>query len=255
MCGRFSLTATPEEVQELFGLMEVDDFPPRYNIAPTQPVLLVIAAPSQPEPGSNRPSRVAILARWGLIPSWAKDPKDLPLLINARSETAAEKNAFRAAMRHRRALIPASGFYEWRRDKASKTSQPFWIRPVGGGLVAFGALMETYADPSGGEIDTVAVLTTRANTAIAGIHDRMPVMIRPGDFARWLDCRGNEPRDVADLLQPVEDGYFEAIAVSTKVNKVANTGADVQEPARPADGPRGRMAGRKVAGGGQMDLF
>ena len=173
-----------------------------------------------------------MLVRWGLIPGWAKNPKDLPLLINARSETAAEKPAFRAAMRHRRILIPATGFYEWKRD-GSKKSQPYYIRPRGGGVFAFGGLLETWAEPGGSEIDTAAILTTSANAAIAAIHDRMPVVIRPEDFARWLDVTGSEPRDVADLMQPVQPDFFEAIPVSDKVNKVANSGPDVQEPVTP----------------------
>lgn len=228
MCGRFTLTATPEEVEALFALLELEGFPPRYNIAPTQPILMVVAGERR-EPGSNLPERRPLLVRWGLIPSWAKDPKAQPLLINARSETAAEKASFRAAMRHRRTLVPASGFYEWRRD-GSKKSQPYFIRPKGGGLVAFAGLMEMWHEPGGSELDTGAILTTHANADIARIHDRMPVVIRPEDYARWLDCLGQEPRDVADLLQPVEPGFFEAIPISDKVNKAANVGPDIQEP-------------------------
>ena len=227
MCGRFALTATPEEVAATFAMFDLEDFPPRYNIAPTQPILTVIAGPPR-EPGSNLPDRRPLLVRWGLIPSWAKDPKSLPLLINARSETAVEKATFRAAMRHRRVLIPASGFYEWKRE-AKKTGQAYYIRPRDGGMVAFGGLMETFSEPGGSEIDTGAILTTEANAQIAAIHDRMPVVIRPQDFARWLDCRTSEPRDVADLLAPVEPGFFEAIPVSPRGNKVANTGPDIQD--------------------------
>jgi len=232
MCGRFALTETPEAVELFLGAAGIGDFPPRYNIAPTQPVLLVMAGPRR-EPGSNLPDRQALLVRWGLIPGWAKNPNDLPLLFNARSESAAEKPSFRAAMRHRRALIPASGFYEWKRLGKSKT-QPYWVRPKGGGLVAFGALMETWTEPGGSEIDTGAILTTAANSAIAHIHDRMPVVIQPPDFARWLDCVNNEPRDVADLLRPVAPDFFEAIPVSDKVNKVANTGPENQERVDPS---------------------
>jgi len=255
MCGRFTLAATPEEVAAFLATLELDAFPPRYNIAPTQPILLAMAAPPR-EPGSNLPDRVALLVRWGLIPSWCKDPKALPLLINARSETAAGKNAFRAAMRHRRALIPATGFYEWKRE--GKAKQAYLIRPKGGGLMAFGALMETYAEPGGGEIDTGAILTTAANDQIAAIHDRMPVVIRPADFARWLDCRGQEPRDVADLLAPVEPGFFEAIAISDKVNKVGNTGPDIQEPIKLAptgQAPVAKAAGKPAPPADQLKLF
>ncbi|WP_173931274.1 SOS response-associated peptidase [Chelativorans sp. Marseille-P2723] len=228
MCGRFALKNSPREVEALLGLAEVEDFPPRYNIAPTQPILTVIAGPSRPR-GSNLPDRETLLVRWGLWPSWVKKPKELPLLINARSETAAEKAAFRAAMRHRRALIPASGFYEWRRDGSGR-SQPFWVQPRSGGLVAFAGLVETWIEPGGSEIDTGAIMTTAASSDLASIHHRMPVVIRPEDFARWLDCRSYEPRHVADLLTAVEAGFFEVIPVSDKVNSVANTGPDIQEP-------------------------
>jgi len=251
MCGRFAFTATPEEVEEFLALLELDDFPARYNIAPTQPILMVIAGEPR-EPGSNLPGRRSLLVRWGFIPGWAKDPKAMPLLINARSETAAEKASFRAAMRHRRALIPATGFYEWKRD-GSKTSQPYFIRPKGGGIVAFGALMETWAEPGGSEIDTGAILTTAANDDIASIHDRMPVVIRPEDFARWLDCRGSEPRDVADLMRPIQPDFFEAIPVSDRVNKVANMGPEIQERVALASVPPAPKA--PVPDNRQMKLF
>ncbi len=259
MCGRFALNTTLQEIEAFLAVMELEDFPPRYNIAPTQPVLLVMAGPRR-DPGSNLPDRKAMLVRWGLIPGWAKNPKDMPLLINARSETAAEKPAFRAAMRHRRALIPASGFYEWKRD-GKVTKQAYWIRPKNGGVIAFGALMEPWHDANGSEIDTGAILTTAASGNIAAIHDRMPVVIRPQDFSRWLDCVNYEPRDVADLMRPVEDGFFEAVPVSDKVNKVANTGPDIQEPVREridsatlaaADKPAAKKAAPPPA---QMKLF
>lgn len=252
MCGRFTLTATPEEVAALFAILDLEDFPPRYNIAPTQPILMVIAGHPQ-APGSNLPDRRPVLVRWGFIPYWAKEPKKLPLLINARSEEAAEKNTFRAAMRHRRTLVPASGFYEWRRD-GKKTGQAYFVRPRGGGMVAFGGLMESWHEPGGSEIDTGAILTTAANSDVAHVHDRMPVVIRPQDFRRWLDCRAYEPRDVADLVQPVEPGFFEAIPVSDKVNKVANTGPEVQAPAEPAPPVRPAEPERS-AGGDQLRLF
>ncbi len=256
MCGRFALTATSEELSAAFAVIDPGAFPPRYNIAPTQPVMLVTAGPRR-DPGSNLPDRQTVLVRWGLIPGWARDPRDLPLLINARSETAAQKPAFRAAMRHRRALLPATGFYEWKRDGAKK-SQPYLIRPRGGGLVAFGALMETYADANGSEIDTGAILTTAANSAIAAIHDRMPVVIKPEDFGRWLDCVNNEPRDVANLMQPVESDFFEAIPISDKVNKVANSGPDVQDPVSPGAGappPKAATGKARSAPGDQFKLL
>jgi putative SOS response-associated peptidase YedK len=149
-------------------------------------------------------------------------------LFNARSEEAATKASFRTAMRHRRALVPASGFYEWQQAGGNK-GQAYWVRPKRGGLVAFAGLMEAYAEPGGSEMDTGAILTTSANADIGHIHQRMPVVIEEQDFSRWLDCRSQEPRDVADLLKPAEPDFFEAIPVSSLVNKVANTGPEIQE--------------------------
>jgi putative SOS response-associated peptidase YedK len=252
MCGRFAFTGTPEELIEAFGVMDIGEFPPRYNIAPTQPILLVISGDRQ-EPGSNLPDRRAMLARWGLIPAWTKDPNDLPAHFNARSETAAEKASFKAAMRHRRVLIPASGFYEWRRT-GDRRSQAYWVRPRHGGIVAFGGLMETYAEPGGSEIDTAAILTTAANTDVAHIHDRMPVVIQPQDFGRWLDCRTLEPRDVAHLMRPPGEGLFEAIPVSDKVNRVANTGPDLQERVEPVAESK-TQTGVRPGEAGQLALF
>jgi putative SOS response-associated peptidase YedK len=226
MCGRFTLMGKWQEIYAFLGVIEGEAFPPRYNIAPTQPILMAIAgAPRQP--GSNLPDRLALLVRWGLIPAWAKDPKSMPPMFNARSETAAGLASFKAAFRHRRALVPASGFYEWM--AVGKSKQPFFMRPRHGGLVAFAGLMETYADPNGSEIDTGTILTTAASDDIAAIHPRMPVVIQPEDFARWLDCRTQEPRDVAHLLRSAPPDFFEPIPVSDLVNKVDNTGPEIQE--------------------------
>jgi putative SOS response-associated peptidase YedK len=250
MCGRFALVAQPQDVEALFALIDAGDFPPRYNIAPTQPVLVVTAGP-QPDPGSNLPARRAFLTRWGLIPGWTKDPAKMPLLINARGETAADKPAFKAAMRHRRALIPASGFYEWKDMGKGRPAQPFWMKPKGRTLVAFAALWETFAEPGGSEIDTAAIVTTQASEDISQIHHRMPVVIAPENFERWLDCRTQEPRDVADLMRTPEPELFEAIPVADLVNKVANTGPQLQARVEPAsDAPRA-----KPAAAGQLSLF
>ena len=261
MCGRFSLTATPEQVRELLALLEIEDFPARYNIAPTQPILAIISGEGS-EPGSNLPNRRALLIRWGLTPAWVKDPRDFPLLINARSETAIEKASFKAAMRHRRILVPASGFYEWHRPPkgSGEKSQAYWVQPKGGGLIAFAGLMETWASADGSEVDTGAILTAQSNPSFMSIHDRMPVVIAPEDFERWLDCKTQEPREVVDLLKAAEEGFFEAIPVADLVNKVANTGPELQnrvEPSATPLPPVKPVAKKKAAAGdgGQMDLF
>lgn len=220
MCGRYALTATPEEVQSLVDYLDEETFPPRYNIAPTQPVAIVRLVEGK--------SRFA-LVRWGLVPSWVKDPKSFSLLFNARSETAAEKPSFRAAMRYRRCLFPASGFYEWRRGPG-KEKQPYWIRPKAGGVVAFAGLWETWSDSDGGEIDSACILTTSANETITPIHDRMPVIVASNDFDRWLDVREFAPAAVADLLRPAPADLFETIAVGQGVNAARNDNPSLIEP-------------------------
>ncbi|WP_420959972.1 SOS response-associated peptidase [Brucella sp. IR073] len=229
MCGRFSLTATRQEVEALFEAM-VDDFPPRYNIAPTQPILTILSGDAL-APGGSLPSRMGHLVRWGFIPAWVKNPRDVSLIFNIRSETAMEKNSFRAALTYRRALVPASGFYEWRRE-GKKRAQAYWVRPRHGGLIAFAGLMESWLGADGSQIDTGAILTTSANATLKPIHERMPVVIDPIDFEPWLDCRHNPPPDVARLLRPAEPDFFEAIPVSDKVNRVSNVSPDIQDPAQ-----------------------
>lgn len=246
MCGRFALTHSFEEMIEWYNLIipttgsEVAP-PPRYNIAPTQPIIMV-------QDGSR--GREHILVRWGLMPGWVKDPDNFTLLINARSETVAQKPSFRTAMRHRRTLVPTSGFYEWRRS--GKSSQPYWVRPRNGSLLTIGGLMETWAGADGTEIDTGCLLTTAANDSFAKIHHRLPVIISPDNFDRWLDCVGQEPRDVAGLMQPVDDDFLEVIPVSTKVNRVANAGPDIQRPVEPE--PEAE-ADKKETGDGQLSMF
>lgn len=247
MCGRFSLITNAQELTKLFGLPELGAFPPRYNIAPTQPILTVgIDALGE---------RAPLLVRWGLIPQWVKDPNDWTLIINARSETINTKASFKTAMRHRRVLIPASGFYEWHRPQdKSLPKQAYWIKPSEQETICFAGLVETWMGKDGTEIDTGCILTTQSNDQIGNIHHRMPVVIHPKDFARWLDCKTQEPRDVMDLTNGVEDGFFDAIAVSDRVNKVANTDADIQAPGS-ATPINPKPTKKPKPDDGQMDLF
>ncbi|MEM7302817.1 MAG: SOS response-associated peptidase [Pseudomonadota bacterium] len=266
MCGRFALTYSWEEMVDWFNLIPTRladgspppaDMPPRYNIAPTQPIMMVIAS-ELPDTDEGERARQALLVRWGLVPRWVKDPKTFTLLINARSETAATKPSFRAAMAHRRTLIPATGFYEWRRTGKGKDrqSQAFWVRPKDGGVVAFGGLMETWISSDGSEIDTGCILTTDANPTFAGIHNRLPMVVPPGDFDRWLDCKNELPADIADLLVPANDDFFEAIPVSDKVNKVANAGPDIQQPVEDRGPAKPKKEERDEPGDdGQMSLL
>lgn len=226
MCSRYSLTSPPEAVRSYFGTRAPEPYPPRYNIAPSQPVHIVRQ--------DAMAERELVLVRWGLIPSWVKDPRDFAMIINARSETAAQKPSFRAAMRHRRCLIPADGFYEWTGPAGAKT--PHLIRPrpgqAQGTLMAMAGLYEHWLGPDGSEIETMAILTTDANPMMRRIHDRMPVIVPPEHFERWLDCRGGTATGVMDLLSPAPDGLLEVIEVSRKLNNPRNEGPEVQEPAR-----------------------
>ncbi len=229
MCGRYSLEAGWEEIVAHFSLARPRELGPtmphRYNIAPTQPIMMIGNA--------DDGIRQGMLARWGLIPSWVKDPKKFALLLNARAETAIEKPSFRVAMRHRRMLIPANGFYEWKRYGKGQKSQAYWVRPKHRSLFAFGALMETYADPNGSEIDTGCIITTDTNKSFSSIHHRLPLIIQPKDYGRWLDCKTQEPREVVDLMNPVDDDFFECITIGDAVNKVANSGKEIQQQVEP----------------------
>ncbi len=255
MCGRYALTADSDEVYEFMNALGEGGFPARYNIAPTQPILVVMSSERR-EPGSNLPERRALLARWGFLPGWVKDPKDFPLLINARAETAVGKASFRAAMRHRRVLIPATGFYEWRRPPKESGVKPqaYWLRPKSGGIIAFAGLMETWSSADGSEVDTAAIMTTKANKAVRHIHERMPVVIQPEDFERWLECKTQEPRDVADLMRPADEDFFDAVPVSDLVNKVSNMGPDLQKPVAVAE-PVEQAPVKGNVDVGQLSLF
>jgi putative SOS response-associated peptidase YedK len=160
------------------------------------------------------------LMRWGLVPAWVKEPKKFTLLINARSETVLEKPAFKNAMKRRRVLVPADGYYEWQ-DKDGR-KRPFFIHRRDGGPVGFAALAETWMGPNGEEFDSVAIVTTAASPDLAALHHRVPVTIAPDDFERWLDGRTHEADDVMTLLTAPREGEFAWHEVSTRVNRVAN---------------------------------
>lgn len=225
MCGRFALTASAEEVAALFGYLDAEDFPPRYNIAPTQPVAIVRMV--------NGVRRFA-LVRWGLIPSFVTDPKKFGLLINARADSITTRGAVKHAMRYRRCLVPASGFYEWRQmpgSNSGKTRQPFWFHREDGRPIAFAGLWETWADrTTGAEIDSACIITTEANQVVSPIHDRMPAIIAANDFDTWLS---GDMADAAALLGPAPDDLLQSLAVSTRVNSAANDDPAVLEPAAP----------------------
>jgi putative SOS response-associated peptidase YedK len=223
MCGRYVIISTPEAIRALFGYGEQPNFPPRYNVAPTQPVPIVRLDDGK---------RTFALMRWGLLPSWVKDPKTFPLLINARGESVLDKPAFRNAMKRRRCLIPTDGFYEWQ-PGASK--RPYFVRArrnADGAAppLAFAGLYETWTGPNGEELDTAVIITTTANRTLEAIHQRMPVFVAPEDFSAWLDCANVEAKDAMALIKPADEALLEVYEISPAVNRVANDSAALIVP-------------------------
>jgi putative SOS response-associated peptidase YedK len=226
MCGRYAIITSPEELKTAFAYSETPNFPPRYNIAPTQPVPVVHLSEGV---------RHFTLMRWGFIPGWVKDLKSFPLINNIRSETAREKASFRAAFMRRRALMPADGFYEWQR--LDKSRRAFLIRRPDAKPFAFAALWETWSTSDGSELDTAAMLTTNANGLISAIHDRAPVILMPRDYDTWLDPRTSSA-EAESLLRPPPDGFLEMLAVSDAVNKVANDGPELHDAPQAVELPK-----------------
>jgi putative SOS response-associated peptidase YedK len=219
MCGRFVITSAPEALRRLFGYIDRPNFPPRYNVAPTQPVPVVII---------ENGARQFRLMRWGFMPAWVKDPRGFVLLINARAETVLEKPAFKNAIRRRRCLILADGYYEWSQPEARKRA--YFIHPRDRQPFGFAALAETWIGPNGEELDTVAILTTAASADLAVLHPRVPVTIARDDFDCWLDCSNDDIEAALPLLTAPGEGEFVWHQVSTRVNRVANDDAQLILP-------------------------
>jgi putative SOS response-associated peptidase YedK len=231
MCGRYAITLPPEAVRAYFAYRETPNFPPRYNIAPTQPIPVVTA-----EPRSGGADRHFVLMRWGFLPGFVKDPKGFPLMINARAETMAGKASFRAALTRRRCLVIADAFYEWKKEGAGGRGafrRPYLIRRVSGEPMGFAGLYETWSDPTGGEIDTACIITTGANPLAAQVHDRMPAILDPATFSPWLDVDGVEAEKAIALLKPAPEEALELIEIGPAVNHFANDDESVQRPVAP----------------------
>jgi putative SOS response-associated peptidase YedK len=221
MCGRYRLSRRKQIIEEHFDASGEEDWTPRYNIAPTQPVPVIRQHPKEPR-------RVFSLMSWGLIPSWAKDSSGAAAMINARSETVATKPAFRDPMKFRRCLVPADGFYEWRRDGREK--QPFCFEVNAGELFAFAGLWDRWKDPGGNWIKSCSILTTKPNAVTSAVHDRMPVVLRKDDYDLWLDPGMTNIESVADLLIPFDPRLMRAYPVSSRVNQVRNDDAECSTP-------------------------
>jgi putative SOS response-associated peptidase YedK len=224
MCGRFVITSAPEALRRLFGYIDQPNFPPRYNVAPTQPVPVVII---------ENGARQFRLMRWGFIPAWVKDPRGFALLINARAETVLDKPAFKNAIRRRRCLIPADGYYEW--QTAEKRKRPCFIHRRDGDPIGLAGLAETWIGPNGEELDTVAIITAPASTDLAVLHYRVPVAIAPDKFDRWLDCGAHDGKTATALLNAPHEGEFVWHEVSTRVNRVANDDPQLILPMTPEE--------------------
>jgi putative SOS response-associated peptidase YedK len=214
MCGRYRLTAKERYLRDHFGLDEDPSWTPRWNIAPTQLVPIVRRDASGAKCSFE-------LVRWGLIPFWSKDRSIATKAINAMSETAAEKPAFREALRLRRCLIPADGFYEWS-SIGSKQKQPFSIGMANDSVFAFAGLWESWMDSKDGVVETCTILTTKPNVLVADVHGRMPAILKAEDYDLWLDPRVKSPAQVARCLQPFDAASMRKYPVSTRVNRPEN---------------------------------
>ena len=240
MCGRYATTQTPASLNDEFGAKIADSFvelEPDYNMAPTKLAPLVIARPSDEGP----PTRELLTAKWGLVPSWAKDPKIGNRMINARSETVAEKPAFKKAFGKRRALVPADGYYEWYKtegdpeaDTKKTPKQPFYITPKDRSVLAMAGLYEFWRDEDAEEwLITYTILTTSAPDDLGHLHDRTPMMIEPDAVEAWLDPTPRPTDELLGLLVPAVPGRLDAWPVSKAVNNVRNNGPELLEPLPP----------------------
>jgi len=223
MCGRFTLTVDPADLQAACPEFAFPrQYAPRYNIAPSQPVLVI------PNDGAGK----ADFFIWGLIPSWAKDPAIGNLMINARAETLAEKPAFRAAYRYRRCLILADGFYEWYTQPGIKAKIPYYIRLKSGRPFAFAGLWEDWHSPDGSQIKSCTIITTAPNELVARLHNRMPVILPNNTHMQWLDVSPRQPADLQHLLAPYHAQELIARPVSLFVNNPANDSPECIAPAK-----------------------
>ncbi len=222
MCGRFTLTVNPAEFADEFDDAEFpQQFAPRYNISPSQPVLTI----------PNDGKLAATFVLWGLIPSWAKDPTIGSRLINARAETLSEKPAFRGALKYKRCVIPADGFYEWKSQPGTKSKIPHYIRLKTREPFALAGLWDEWHSPDGATVRTCTIVTTAPNSLMAGIHNRMPVILKEGAMGDWLDPSARTAESLAGILGPYPAEQMEAYPVSTLVNSPSNDREECVEAA------------------------
>jgi putative SOS response-associated peptidase YedK len=225
VCGRFVSASPPDDIARYFDAVVPEEaLAARWNVAPTDDVYGVVFRHGR---------RQMEVFHWGLVPLWAKDPSVGSRMINARAETVATRNAFRPALESRRCLIPADGFYEWRKQPGTRTKQPFFIRRADGQPMAFAGLWETWRDPQGGVLRSCTIVTTEANDDVAPLHDRMPVILEPRHWDRWLAEQDGDPSRLTPLLVPAAPGIVTLQPVGRLVNSVRNDGPELIEPADP----------------------
>ena len=246
VCGRYASSREPDEIVEEFEIHTALPAPiePDYNVAPTKDVYAVVERPPrrESEDAAEQPAQRQLrVVGWGLVPSWAKDPKIGSRMINARMETVAEKPAYRRAFEWRRAILPADGYYEWYETsettaRGKPRKQPFFIRPRDGSILAMAGLYELWRDPTKADDDptrwlwSCTVITTDAEDDLGRIHDRMPLMLTPDRYDAWLDPDNHDQEQLLGLLRPASPGLLEAYPVSTQVSNVANNGPELVEP-------------------------
>lgn len=233
MCGRFSQSQPAETIAQIFQVA-VPSLTPRYNIAPNQSVATVLQNPDH----QNKQFK---MLHWGLIPSWAKDPKIGARLINARAETVAEKPSFRSAFRQRRCLVLADGFYEWQQQETQKQKQPYYFRLRDGYPFAFAGLWERWQDTHGEVIESCTLLTTEANELMRPIHNRMPVILDPKNYDLWLNSEIKQRELLEALLHPYPTDEMTAYPVSKVVNKPVNDSEECTEPLESLEHPKGSI--------------
>ena len=224
MCGRYSLKTPADTLAEHFQLATSPFVSPRFNIAPSQPIAVIRMHVLQKD-------RECVQVRWGLIPSWAKDPSIGNKMINARAETVAEKPAFRGPLARSRCLVPADGYYEWQReDRRGRRKQPFYVRLRDGRPFAFAGLWERWTGPDGKAVETCAILTTEPNESLKDIHDRMPVILAQADYDQWLDPAVRQAQLLQPLLRPYPPEDMTAYPVSLRVNDPGHDDPGCIEP-------------------------
>ena len=222
MCGRYRLSRRKQLVEEYFDTESDErEWTPRYNIAPSQPVPVIRQNPKEPR-------RELSLMRWGLIPSWAKDASVAARMINARSETAGTKPAFRDPLTNRRCLIPADGFYEWQRT--GKVKQPYCFEVNDGELFAFAGIWDRWTDPNRNAVETFSILTTSPNAVTSAVHDRMPVILDRDSYDMWLDPGLRDVTTASELLKPCDAQLMRCYPISTRINHVANDDQECSAP-------------------------